>query len=49
VFEVDPAGAVVWDFWNPELRGDRRRGIYRFMRVEAARVGWALEPEPAGR
>jgi outer membrane protein assembly factor BamB len=42
VFEVTPEGETVWEFWNPELRGDRRRGIYRLMRVDAAQVAWAI-------
>jgi hypothetical protein len=41
VFEVTPQGERVWEFWNPELRGDRRKRIYRFMRVDAERAAWA--------
>jgi hypothetical protein len=43
VFEVTPESETVWEFWNPELEGDRRRGIYRFGRVPESRVAWALE------
>ena len=32
VFEVDAAGELVWEFWNPEIRDGRRKRIYRFMR-----------------
>lgn len=33
VFEVDPKGQIVWDFWNPEMKSGRRKTIYRFLRV----------------
>jgi hypothetical protein len=39
----------VWEFWNPELKGDRRRGIYRFMRVDAALVGWVIDEKNEDR
>jgi hypothetical protein len=42
-FEVTPQGETVWEFWNPELKGEKRRGIYRFGRVDESRVAWALE------
>jgi hypothetical protein len=42
VFEVTRQGETVWEFWNPELRGDRRRGIYRAMRLDTGRVPWAF-------
>jgi hypothetical protein len=49
VFEVTPAGETVWEFWNPEMKsGDRRKGIYRFLRVPVERVSWALEPSAPG-
>jgi hypothetical protein len=49
VFEVTPEGERVWEFWNPELRRDRRKGIYRFTRVAPERVAWALgDPETLG-
>jgi len=32
VFELDAAGEVVWEFLNPERRGDARKRIYRAMR-----------------
>ena len=35
VFEVDPSGEMVWEFWSPEMRRDRRKGIYRFTRLDA--------------
>jgi outer membrane protein assembly factor BamB len=49
VFEVTAAGETVWEFWNPELDGDRRKGIYRFQRLDRARVAWAFERSVAGR
>jgi outer membrane protein assembly factor BamB len=33
VIEVTPEGDIVWEFWNPELMGKRRKRIYRFMRM----------------
>ena len=38
VFEVDAVGERVWEFWNPEIRDDRRKRIYRFMRVSEEEV-----------
>ena len=38
VFEVTPEGETVWEFWNPEIEGGKRKRIYRFMRVPAALV-----------
>lgn len=32
VVEVTAAGELVWEFWNPELKGGSRKRIYRFMR-----------------
>lgn len=32
VLEVTTEGEVVWEFWNPELKGSSRKRIYRFMR-----------------
>lgn len=32
VIEVTPDGQTVWEFWNPDLKGKRRKRIYRFMR-----------------
>jgi hypothetical protein len=32
VVEVTPEGEYVWEFWNPELKDNRRKRIYRFMR-----------------
>ena len=37
-FEVDPSGEIVWEFWNPEMRGTQRRRIYRTMRLSPALV-----------
>jgi hypothetical protein len=49
VFEVTRDGETVWEFWNPELRGDRRRGIYRAMRLDPERVSWAVGQKNAAR
>lgn len=38
VFEVDTQGELVWEFWNPEVREDRRKRIYRFMRKSEEEV-----------
>ncbi len=32
VFEVDPLGEIVWEFYNPELKDGKRKRIYRLMR-----------------
>lgn len=42
-FEVDPAGEIVWEFWNPEIQGGKRRRIYRFIRVPEERLAAVLE------
>lgn len=47
LFEIDPAGNVVWEFWNPILNeGGRRRGIYRAERVPPALVAGFLDRGP---
>ena len=33
VFEVDYHGTVVWEYWNPEMKGENRKTIYRLIRV----------------
>jgi hypothetical protein len=38
VFEITRNGEIVWEFWNPELRNEKRKTIYRFMRVAASTV-----------
>jgi outer membrane protein assembly factor BamB len=38
VFEVTPAGEVVWEFWNPEVVDGQRKRIYRFHRVPRSHV-----------
>jgi len=43
VFEVTPDHRIVWEFWNPDMEGDKRKRIYRFARLPAAKV------EGAGR
>ncbi len=38
VFEVTPRGEIVWEYWNPELVGNRRRRIYSVERVAIERL-----------
>ncbi len=38
VFEVTPEGEIVWDFWNPEIKTNKRKRIYRMMRVSEEQV-----------
>lgn len=39
VFEVDRAGRVVWEFWNPTFtEGGERKQIYRFSRLSDEQV-----------
>jgi Arylsulfotransferase (ASST) len=33
VFEVTRKGEIVWEFRNPEMRNEKRKTIYRFMRI----------------
>jgi hypothetical protein len=35
VFEVDLAGSIVWEFWNPDMKESSRRAIYRMLRFSA--------------
>ena len=51
VFEVDPTGALVWEFWNPEIVDGKRKRIYRYLRLDEAYVEPILERfgvEPGG-
>ena len=36
VFELTPERELVWDFWNPERRGGRRKRIHRMERVPSS-------------
>ncbi|HOO76784.1 MAG TPA: arylsulfotransferase family protein [bacterium] len=48
IFEVDPAGATVWEFYNPKIEDGRRGLIYRALRLPPERVeGWLSPPPPA--
>lgn len=38
VFELTPAGAIVWEFWNPQIGKQGRKRIYRFTRLDPERV-----------
>jgi len=42
-FEVTPEGEVVWEFYNPDIRGGKRRLIYRMERIPSERVESWLE------
>ncbi len=46
-FEVTRDGDVVWEFWNPELSGGKRRRIYRMTRVPCAILDPLLAASPA--
>jgi hypothetical protein len=37
-FEVTPGGEIVWEFWNPEVKRNKRRPFYRFMRYPPSMV-----------
>ena len=40
-FEVTPDGEIVWEFFNPEISGGKRRLIYRMTRLSREEVeGW---------
>ncbi len=40
VFELSPAGTIVWEFWNPVLaRGDHRRTFRRMERIPLSLTG----------
>jgi len=38
VFEVTRDGTIVWEFWNPDMEGNKRKRIYRFLRLAPERV-----------
>jgi outer membrane protein assembly factor BamB len=38
LFEVTPAGEMVWEYWNPDLVNGKRRRIYRVFRVGVERM-----------
>ena len=33
LFEITPAGEIVWEYWNPDLHEGKRRRIYRVFRI----------------
>jgi len=43
VFEVTREGEIVWEFWNPDVTEGKRKRIYRFHRLDPARVEPLLE------
>ena len=45
--EVTPDHDVVWEYWNPERRGEWRRRIYRLLRVDSALFPASLGPPAA--
>lgn len=36
VFEVTPQGEIIWEFLNPEIKEEKRKIIYRMMRITDA-------------
>lgn len=38
VIEVTPEKKIVWEFWNPEIVGTKRKRIYRFARLDPSVV-----------
>lgn len=38
VFEVNPKGMIVWEFWNPVVEKGKRKTIYRFLRLPTEMV-----------
>jgi len=43
VFEVTPRGKIVWELWNPDMMGNKRRRIYRYMRYPVSTIEPLLE------
>lgn len=43
VFEINPGGSILWEFWNPELWNGKRKTIYRFLRIPPEMVRNQLE------
>lgn len=43
VLEVSPAGKIVWEFWNPDMQGNKRRRIYRYTRYPVSMIEPLLE------
>jgi hypothetical protein len=48
VFEITREGEIVWEFWNPEIEDDKRKRIYRMVRLPASRVVDHLKRPPQG-
>jgi hypothetical protein len=42
-FEVTRSGEIVWEFWNPNMRGPKRRTFYRMTHLTAEDVAPLLE------
>ena len=42
VFEVTPAGEIVWTWLNPDIRGHHRRSLYRWSRLSESQVSGLL-------
>lgn len=38
VFEVNLSGSIVWEFWNPDMKGNSRKTFYRFIRLSEESV-----------
>jgi hypothetical protein len=50
VFEIDPGGRVVWEYYNPFTRdgGKERSAIYRMTRLAPDGAPWLADPAPRG-
>ena len=39
VLEIDPPGGeIVWEFWDPEVVGDKRKRIDKMLRLPSGRI-----------
>jgi len=47
-FEVTPGGILVWEYLNPERRGEQRRRMYRLRRFPAEAVLPGIAPAEGG-
>ena len=43
---MTPAGELVWEFWNPELKGKQRKRIYRFIRMDETELRELIRSRP---
>ncbi len=45
VFEIKPDGRIVWEFWNPVVKKEKRKTIYRFLRLPKEMVERLLKKQ----